>query len=82
MDKLDLAAWALLVFLAKEIYSFFNNKNDKLQDAINELAIAIGELRMHFDFLAKSLEELPDLRKDIQEAHNRLNKLIDNNFKP
>lgn len=44
-------------------------------DALQENTYAIIKLNMHIDEIFKKLEDLPEMRKDINEAHAKVREL-------
>ena len=63
---------ALGTFALKELYSIFRDNNKEHVKALAENTLAIAKLTVKLDFLEKRLEELPELRKDLDNLGAKL----------
>jgi len=52
-----------------------NHSLDKNTDAVNQLQIALVELKLRIEYLADKLTPLPKLSKDVGEAHAKIRDL-------
>lgn len=70
-------------FLIKEVYEYAKSKLTKAQEqkdeqlientkAVSNLNQSIAKLEVQIEFMAKALEAMPKMQKDINEAHLKI----------
>lgn len=73
--ELSVPLFALGVFIAKELWSWYKEAHGKLSKKIEELNYSVMELKISIDKVNQSLEALPKLKDDINSAHEKIRAL-------
>lgn len=66
---------ALVVFLSKELWSWYKEAQSKLSKKLEELNYSVMELKVSIDQVNKHLEALPRMKEDINSAHEKIRHL-------
>ena len=74
LDKITLGViiFAFAVWAIKEVYSTMKGDTRRNTEATMQNTLAVIDLRLRMEAMTKALEELPRIKKDIDEAHRMI----------
>lgn len=77
MDDVAKYGWlgAVGVILIKEIVSWFKGSTREHIKAIEANTIAVVELKVHLKYLSERIDQLPEMRSDLDAAHSAIRQI-------